>query len=87
MISAVLIVPTRDLEMRYAFHLDRTKVWVSATSESVVTIYNRFAAICLKSSPYKRKIRTAKAVRIFLAEDEGFEPPQTESESGVLPLH
>ena len=25
--------------------------------------------------------------RIFLAGDEGFEPPQTESESGVLPLH
>ena len=23
----------------------------------------------------------------FLAGDEGFEPPQTESESGVLPLH
>ena len=23
----------------------------------------------------------------FLAEDEGFEPPRTESESGVLPLH
>ena len=23
----------------------------------------------------------------FVAEDEGFEPPQTESESGVLPLH
>ena len=23
----------------------------------------------------------------MLAEDEGFEPPQTESESGVLPLH
>ncbi len=23
----------------------------------------------------------------YLAEDEGFEPPQTESESGVLPLH
>ena len=23
----------------------------------------------------------------FMAEDEGFEPPQTESESGVLPLH
>ena len=22
-----------------------------------------------------------------VAEDEGFEPPQTESESGVLPLH
>ena len=27
-------------------------------------------------------------LRIFhLAGDEGFEPPQTESESGVLPLH
>ena len=25
--------------------------------------------------------------RGFLAEDEGFEPPRTESESGVLPLH
>ena len=25
--------------------------------------------------------------RLVLAEDEGFEPPQTESESGVLPLH
>ena len=24
---------------------------------------------------------------LFLAGDEGFEPPQTESESGVLPLH
>ena len=24
---------------------------------------------------------------VFMAEDEGFEPPQTESESGVLPLH
>ena len=24
---------------------------------------------------------------LFLAEDEGFEPPRTESESGVLPLH
>ena len=25
--------------------------------------------------------------RAYLAGDEGFEPPQTESESGVLPLH
>ena len=24
---------------------------------------------------------------VFMAEDEGFEPPRTESESGVLPLH
>ena len=34
-----------------------------------------------------KKSPTAKAVGDFLAEDEGFEPPQTESESGVLPLH
>ena len=29
----------------------------------------------------------AEASAFFVAEDEGFEPPQTESESGVLPLH
>ena len=32
------------------------------------------------------KKRRPKA-SLLLAEDEGFEPPQTESESGVLPLH
>ena len=31
--------------------------------------------------------KTAKWRSFLLAEDEGFEPPQTESESGVLPLH
>ena len=36
----------------------------------------------------KENILYSKEYRIFLlAEDEGFEPPQTESESGVLPLH
>ena len=40
-----------------------------------------------ESLPNTKKSPTAKAVRDFLAEDEGFEPPQTESESGVLPLH
>ena len=37
----------------------------------------------------KRKGKTPNFFRnqAFLAEDEGFEPPQTESESGVLPLH
>ena len=34
----------------------------------------------------KEKTRR-KRIRSFVAEDEGFEPPQTESESGVLPLH
>ena len=35
----------------------------------------------------KKKCRYPKGYLHFLAEDEGFEPPQTESESGVLPLH
>ena len=33
------------------------------------------------------KKTTPNGVVFLLAEDEGFEPPQTESESGVLPLH
>ena len=37
-------------------------------------------------TPAKKK-RHAEACLFFLAGDEGFEPPQTESESGVLPLH
>ena len=35
----------------------------------------------------KKKTRCVSSGHLFLAEDEGFEPPQTESESGVLPLH
>ena len=35
----------------------------------------------------ENKEETPKGVSSLLAEDEGFEPPQTESESGVLPLH
>ena len=38
-------------------------------------------------SPPCKKAPATKVVGAFLAEDEGFEPPQTESESGVLPLH
>ena len=40
-------------------------------------------------SPYflPNKKRHPNGWRFCLAEDEGFEPPQTESESGVLPLH
>ena len=45
----------------------------------------------VSSNPYpngKQKKTTPNGVVFFcLAEDEGFEPPQTESESGVLPLH
>ena len=35
----------------------------------------------------KKKSPSFRMSFSFLAEDEGFEPPQTESESGVLPLH
>ncbi len=38
-------------------------------------------------SPATKKIITPVGVMIFLAAGEGFEPSQTESESGVLPLH
>ena len=44
-----------------------------------------------KSKSEKRKKQKTTTFRrklsFLLAEDEGFEPPQTESESGVLPLH
>ena len=36
---------------------------------------------------YTEKIHCNLTTTVDLAEDEGFEPPQTESESGVLPLH
>ena len=39
------------------------------------------------ATPVKRKSTTRLGGAFLLAEDEGFEPPQTESESGVLPLH
>ena len=37
--------------------------------------------------PIMIKSPTTNVVELLMAEDEGFEPPQTESESGVLPLH
>ena len=51
-----------------------------------------FAPVCELVPPFRIPIRakrkaTPNGVAFFLAEDEGFEPPQTESESGVLPLH
>lgn len=35
----------------------------------------------------QKKVHCNRKITVDLAEDEGFEPPQTESESGVLPLH
>ena len=47
------------------------------------------AAFKLVRIPHISKIKspTTDVVGLLMAEDEGFEPPQTESESGVLPLH
>ena len=46
--------------------------------------FNRFESL----SSFSAKQKTPPEwVAFRLAEDEGFEPPQTESESGVLPLH
>ena len=42
----------------------------------------------IKSGEDKKKPLDSEESRVnLMAEDEGFEPPQTESESGVLPLH
>lgn len=35
----------------------------------------------------KKEVFKTKILKTSVAGDEGFEPPQTESESGVLPLH
>ena len=41
----------------------------------------------MRSGYEKRKAPNFFRNWVLLAEDEGFEPPRTESESGVLPLH
>ena len=41
----------------------------------------------MKSGGKQRKAPVIRTNHRCLAGDEGFEPPQTESESGVLPLH
>ena len=50
---------------------------------------HRTSALKRVRIPYFDKIKTRypNGYLVFMAEDEGFEPPQTESESGVLPLH
>ena len=44
---------------------------------------------CILRIPHHSKIKNppTDVVGFLMAEDEGFEPPRTESESGVLPLH
>ncbi len=50
----------------------------------VRTAFNLFESLSLFSANKKDH---PFGWSFLLAEDEGFEPPQTESESGVLPLH
>ena len=68
-----------------------TSPWILPRAKKVSTGHFFYLA-CGKAALFesltstKRKT-TPYGVVFFLAEDEGFEPPQTESESGVLPLH
>ena len=52
------------------------------------TFFTSLRSAVLFESLIRQKEKPHRMVWLsFLAEDEGFEPPQTESESGVLPLH
>ena len=53
----------------------------------VASVHRTVALDGFESHFDANKKTTPKGVVFLLAEDEGFEPPQTESESGVLPLH
>ena len=69
---------------------DSTKLRRPPVFELVAAICHRhiaFKSVRIPPESDAKKRPTAYAVRRFLAEDEGFEPPRTESESGVLPLH
>ena len=66
-----------SIELRCCRRQDRRQ----ASLTRAALIWVRITIPAIKKSP------TTDVVGDFLAEDEGFEPPQTESESGVLPLH
>ena len=55
--------------------------WRRPSCPRQLGFYFRIPHLC------KIKTRYPNGYLVFMAEDEGFEPPQTESESGVLPLH
>ena len=71
---------------RFAFGANRKEQ--SASSCRLARLHRSLALDGFESrKTSENKEETPKGVSSLLAEDEGFEPPQTESESGVLPLH
>ena len=67
---------------------DSTKLRWPPVFELVAAICHRhIAPKSVRIPSDDKKSRYPNGYLLFLAEDEGFEPPQTESESGVLPLH
>ena len=74
-------------------HPYRMRSATNGFSHGLKTVHRTvFASVCALVPPFRIPIRQKEKPHrmvwfFFLAEDEGFEPPQTESESGVLPLH
>ena len=66
----------------YFIHIE--KVIIGGEIQNIGNLYTKVRKKLERN--IKNSSRT-KLVRDELAGDEGFEPPQTESESGVLPLH
>ena len=56
-------------------------------SRRQATVHRTVAFKSVRIPHHYKKSRYPDGYLDYLAEDEGFEPPQTESESGVLPLH
>ena len=59
----------------------------SSRGQADVHRTSALGSVRISRTHYNIKSPTVGTVELFMAEDEGFEPPQTESESGVLPLH
>ena len=70
--------------------LQREKIMVSFPSSRERATLREERCIWIGSNPHihiKQNSPPGWVSCFVLAEDEGFEPPRTESESGVLPLH
>ena len=66
---------------------DSMKLLFRSVKPSRATCHRQVAFYRFESPLCNKKYGYPNGYPYFLAEDEGFEPPQTESESGVLPLH
>ena len=81
--------PTDTMERKSM--LRRSRGWrIWAQRSFGVASQTAFKFVVSVRGPHQRKWEIKKALSfhwVLLAGDEGFEPSQTESESGVLPLH